>query len=189
MAASFYLVRLPEGAATVVNRVTMCIVTAESADDARAAADSRYGRDGSRWNHPDVLVEAITSQAMSGDLEGWSLSVEIYDTDYEATVTAAASDTLDDLADAMAAALVALGIATAAYDDTTQVLTVAGAAANLGDKTLIVKIIPPGGTKSVDGLIASKVDEGAAGDALSVTLVADTYTLPEVHVAGTYQPE
>lgn len=185
MAASIYIVKMPvSGRSTVRNQVDICVVTAESAADARAVCESIHGQAGPVWDDASVAATVPASVALSGDLVGWQLYVQVEGTKYEATVVAGSGDSLDDLATDTAAALVAQGIATAAYDDTTQVLTVAGAAANLGDKALDVRLIPPGGTRTVAGLIASKADQGAVGAALTVTFRADTYTLPTIHEAA-----
>lgn len=89
------------------------------------------------------------------------------------------------LADAMVVALNADAlIAAAAFNNTTHVLTVAQTTDSLGDHRIFGYFIPPNADSNrligVPGFIASQVDGGSAGDALTMTLVADTYTVPTV---------
>lgn len=76
----------------------------------------------------------------------------------------------------------ATAIAGAAFDDTTHVLKVAETTDSLGDHQVYVWLIPNDADrteeKGITGMVASQVDGGAAGDALTVTFRADTYTVP-----------
>ncbi len=75
-------------------------------------------------------------------------------------------------------------IAGAAWNDSTHVLTVAQTTDSLGDHRVFTYFIPPGADRSeaigVPGFVVSKVDNGSAGDAVTVTSVADTYSTPKV---------
>lgn len=84
---------------------------------------------------------------------------------------------------AMVAALNATdAIDNAAWNDGTHVLTVAGTGDALGDHQVYAWFIPKDAdrteTKGITNMIASTTDGGDAGDALSITLRADTYTVP-----------
>lgn len=130
----------------------------------------------------------VTEIAAPADLEGWTLTVRIPNatTPVSKTVTGAAAATIDSIATLMVTALNAdAQIAGAAYNAGTQVLTVAETTDGLGDKTVLVEFKPPAATyadpQHVAGFIASKVHQGAAGNALSVTFAADSYVLPKAY--------
>ena len=91
------------------------------------------------------------------------------------------NDTVDEIAAALVTALNALdGIANAAYNATSNTLTVAGTADALGVQKLEVSIIPPGGSASIASLVGAITDGGASGAALSVVLPADNAVIPNV---------
>jgi hypothetical protein len=98
-----------------------------------------------------------------------------------ATAQGGASGDIDELGIALAHALQALGnIAHAAFDQSSNILTVAGTSDNLGDHTLLVDMIAPGGGGAVNSVLGAIVDEGSAGDALTVQLPADNYDIPAI---------
>jgi len=91
----------------------------------------------------------------------------------------ATTNTMDEIGAALATALNALPlIANAAYNTTSNTLTIAGTADALGDKQVEVYITPPLGKSSVAALVGTIVDGGASGDALSVILPADAAVVP-----------
>lgn len=73
-------------------------------------------------------------------------------------------------------------IAAAAFNFSTNVLTIAAAGDGLGDKTVEVEVLPPAtafpGAVAVPGFASSIVDNGSAGAALTVTLGADARSVP-----------
>ena len=176
-----FIVKVPnDSGITLKNGVATCVVTAENATDARAICESVHGDGAANWTDSSVTASTVSQTTVGDAMAGWRMLIEIVDTDFEVEITAGVGEDLDQMATEAAAALVAAGIATAAYNATTNVLTVAGAAANLGDKTLSVKLFPPNGYAPVSGLISSITDEGVAGAALTVTFQADTYVLPAI---------
>lgn len=117
---------------------------------------------------------------------GWTLKAKIVDTNgailAEASVLAAGSnDTIDEIAAAFVTAINATAaVSNAAYNSSTNVLSVAGASDNLGAKRLFVDMIPPGKTKAVNSMLGSITHQGSAGAALTVALPADNYAIPAV---------
>lgn len=99
-----------------------------------------------------------------------------------------AVDKLSGLARKMVTALNAStatsGIANAAFNDTTHVLTVAGAGDTLGDQRILYSFYGPNADSiaqiTIPGFVSAKADAGAAGAALTMTLAADSYTVPTV---------
>lgn len=178
-----YLITLDaETGQTLKEGANACIVVAENSADALAIAKSKYDGDSdSAWANATV-----TSLDAAADLEGFRLRVKVLDStpQIDVTVTGAASGTVDSIAALAVTALNALdAIANAAYNSTTQVLTIAGAADGLGDKTVEVEFLPPitgnPGATSIPGFVGAIVDNGASGDALSVTLGADARVKPK----------
>ncbi len=120
-----------------------------------------------------------------------------------ATLTGAV-DTTDlpsSLAGLMVAALVDVGLH-AAFNNSTQVLTIASIADNIGDHKLLVEFIPPpeetpykassvGVTVqngvAVPGFLLSQVDGGVAGAVLTATIVTDAYVIPNMIVKAKAQ--
>lgn len=108
------------------------------------------------------------------------------------TLTGGSNATVSGIAALMVTALNASAlIAGAAYNTSTHVLTVAETTDSLGDHRIFGYWIAPNADSTkligVPGFIASQVDGGSAGDALTMTLVADTYTVPTV--IGLFGPQ
>jgi hypothetical protein len=185
---SLYAVKVPVGSGgrTLVNGADMMVVAAASEADAKAAAGAKYQQD-SAWSDATVteLVDTTTVSSETA-LIGYEFNVAVSGVG-DVTVTGVADtlDTLDEIGAALATALNGLDdIGNAAYNSTSQVLTVAsgGGGDDLGDKTVTVTVKAPGGDN--DDLSSVFVDsithEGVAGDALSVTFKADSLVLPQV---------
>jgi hypothetical protein len=92
----------------------------------------------------------------------------------------ATAQTADQIGDALVILLNATEpIAGAAYNSSTNVLTIAETTDELGDRTIKVDILPPGGALSVNSLRSSLTHQGAEGAALKCTLVQPT-AMPRV---------
>lgn len=96
-----------------------------------------------------------------------------------------ATDKPSALAIKMVTALKATGHAAGAdFDSTGHVLTVAATSDVLGDHRLFAYFIPAGADRSevkgVPGFVVSKVDNGSAGAALTITLPVDSYIVPVI---------
>ena len=106
-----------------------------------------------------------------------------------ATLTGGADgDTVDAWGVAAATALNAYAgapIQDAAYNASTNVLTVAGTANDdLGDHSLVVKITPPDRQHPIPSLVGAIVHEGVANAVLSVALPADNVGVPQAFAYG-----
>jgi len=160
-------------------------VFAASATAAKQAAAAKFDGDGLAWLNDSTVTE-ITAGA---DWNGWTFRVAIlggFGTGGDeprtvAVVGDATDNTVDEIAAALVTALNALdGIANAAYNATTNTLTVAGTADALGDQKLEVSIIPPGGSASIASLVGTITDGGVAAADLTVVLPADNAVIPNV---------
>lgn len=167
---------LPEGADAQ-------IVFAADATAAKEICSARYDGDGLAWAN-DSTVTAIVAGT---NWVGWSFNVRISggfgvggaDPAEVTVVGDVTNDTIDEIGAALVVALNALPvIANAAYNSTSQVLTVAGIADNIGDKKLFVSITPPNGKGAIPSLVGTIVDGGIAGAVLSVVLPADAAVIP-----------
>jgi hypothetical protein len=69
-------------------------------------------------------------------------------------------------------------IAAAAFNSSSNVLTVAGAGDGIGDHTVTFELIPPGCSGGITAPVGTITDEGVAGAALTVALPADAYEVP-----------
>lgn len=164
---------------TIVGKAANAIVHAPSANVAKRVASQHVSgmSPGYFANATATAVGAATNWA------GWTLKCRIIDTDGSdlVNVSSVAASTMDTLAAAMVTALNATALlANAAYNSSTNVLSVAGASDNLGDKRLAVDLIPPGATKAVNSALGSIVQSGSAGAALTVALPADAYAVPAI---------
>jgi|ERR1051326_2216113 hypothetical protein len=169
------------------NGVDCVVVYANSVDDAQAIAEASFG-----YTQPAVWANSTYLLAAAGtDMEGWTFRVRVVSLSgmdegtavVDVSVTGAASDTIDDLGTAMATALNATSlIAAAAYDTSSQVLTVADTTDGLGDHEVVAEFYPAGAAQNVaiPGFVVSQVDGGSSGDALTATLAADSYAIPNV---------
>jgi len=170
---------------TLVQGADAMVIFAASATAAKQAAAAKFEGDGLAW-----LNDATATEIVAGtDWQGWTFRVTIlggFGTGGDeprtvAVVGDATDNTVDEIAAALVTALNALdGIANAAYNATTNTLTVAGAADGLGDEELEVSIIPPGGSASIASLVGTITDGGVAAADLTVVLPADNAVIPNV---------
>lgn len=190
-----YLVQLPDQSGfTLQGGANTVSVFAEDAADARIMAERVSNVDAADWANATV-----TEVAEPSDLLGWRLRCQILDPSdgsvvQDFTYTGIASDALDD----MGAGLAALFNVpyTAAYNATTQVITLAtGAGADdLGDQEVRVGMFPPDSdsdsgdlrllseTNGVASAIDSVTDQGLSTADLEVTLSSDAWVVPGVPV-------
>lgn len=182
-----YLVHLPreKSGYNLTHGADAMIVFAGTADAAKQYAAAKYDGDGAAWINDATATEIVAGT----NWVGWTFRVAVlggFGTGSDepravSVVGDATNDTIDEIAAALVTALNALdGIANASYNDTTNVLTVAGAADGLGDQEVTVDITPPNGKSSLAALVGSIVDGGASGDALTVALPADAAVIPAV---------
>lgn len=184
--AAAYVVSL-SGAGTarhLQNGVDMVVVHANDATDAKAMAKAAMGADANDlWDDADVTAIVAASNFI-----GYRFVIKEYTEagvlarSCDVTAAGAAQDTIDEIGAVLATALGG----GAAYTSGTQVLLLS--AAGSGDHVLVVEVFPPAATGQdapIPGFVASKVDGGAAGDALSVTFCADAFSLPALYARGT----
>lgn len=160
---------------------------------AKQMAAAQYPGDGAAWINDSTATEVVAGS----NWIGWTFKVRILSglaagagvnadgsAEISLTATGAAQDTMDEIAAVLVTRLNALPtIANAAYNSTTNTLTVAGTADNLGDKQIEVEIIPPSGESPVAALVGTVTDGGSAGAALTVVLPADAAVIPAVLAA------
>jgi hypothetical protein len=184
--AAAYLVTLPaEGGQTLINGVNALVVYADSDTAAKAAAAAAFNGD-SKW------TGATATAIVIGDYAGWTMRVKLYDPDVSVTVPAlnvavvgdATNNTIDEVAALMVTALNATALLTAAaYDSTTQVLTVVDASTDAyGDYILEVEFTHADFPNPVAELVGTIADEGTAGSSdVTVTLKAAAYGPPKLY--------
>jgi hypothetical protein len=187
--AGAYIVTLPLASGkTLRDNTNMVVVHAEDAAQAKEAAAALYGGD-APWS------EATATAIAAGDYSGWTVRVRLYDPDDTVPLVPvvdvsvlgdATTNTIDEVAAALVTALNATTpISNAAYNSTTQVLTVAAIADGLGDHILQVEFTHPDFAGSIDSLFTTVVDEGIAGADVTVTFRGDTYVTPKLYGKGT----
>lgn len=161
------------------------VVFAANATAAMEICAAKYPSDGLAWLN-DATATEIEAAA---DFNGWTLRILIQsglgaggDEHGEFVVTGTATDnTIDEIAALMVTALNAhADIAGAAYNATSNTLTIAQTTDGLGDQTVEVSLTPPGGESEIPSLIGTITDGGVAGDALTVVLPADAVEIPVV---------
>jgi hypothetical protein len=180
-----YTVTLPaESGMNLVGGADVMVVFATSSTAAKEIAAAKYDSDGACW-----AGATVTEIVADTDFEGWTFVVTICSgcgtgNDESATFTyvgTAANNTIDEIAAQLVILLNAhADIAGAAYNTTTQVLTIAETTDGLGDQTVEVTITPPNGKSEIASLVSTLVHEGASSDALKVTLPADAAVIPIV---------
>lgn len=174
-----YLVSLkrPTGL-TLEGGADKMVVFAADAADARAVCAGHFHGADAAW--AEATATEIAEPADLDDGGTWGLTIQILDSDPVVDETVEGTDLASMYAD-MVIALNATGIiAGAAYDAGTDVLTVAAAGDNLGDKQVVAKVTYNG--VEVPGLLGAVTDEGAAAAALTVATI-DAPTLPRVYAA------
>lgn len=180
-----YLVTLPAGGDfTLIDGKNAMVVVAHDATDAKAVAKSALGID------PDApwAGATVTELAAAGDLEGYRLRVQLEDAGevvVDITVEGQDTDGIDAIAADMVTALNATDlIANAAYNSTTNTLTIAGTDDALGDHRAVVDFLLPEaqapGAVSIPGFVGTITDEGSSGAAVTVVLGADARVVPTI---------
>lgn len=176
-----YLVTLDrsKGGRTLAKGADAMVVFATDATAALQACSAQFDGDGRAWLDDGTATAIVAGTTWIGWLFTIRLSGGI-------TVSQlgidASSDTIDEIAALLVTALNATAIDNASYNSTTNVLTVAGAADNLGAQKLFVEITPPGAKSPMPALVGTIVDGGVAGAAITVVLPADAYVIPSVPV-------
>jgi hypothetical protein len=168
-----------------VDEVKSMIVEADSLAIAKALAEAQFDGD-SPWSSGAEIVTA------SSDLTGWSYKIRIGNTEagylsaksgapvVEVEYVGIENDTVDDVGAALVTALNASSlIAGAAYNTSSNVLTIAETTDVLGDRTVEVLVTPPGGKSQMSAMTSTLVHAGLSSAALKVTLVAPT-KIPKV---------
>jgi hypothetical protein len=188
-----YICKLPAGYAGMRQRGSV-LVSAADATNAKDVAAAAFDVDANAaWAAITPTLVADVASNATGALLGYRFRVQISTpagaelVDVEAT-GAGTDDTIDEIAALLVTALNATAsIAGAAYNSTTQVLTVAETTDGIGDHTLTVTVRPPLGStylgaddSNLTGYNTAQTHEGAAGAALDVTFPADTYVRPTV---------
>lgn len=184
-----YLVTADTGSAAKTNKDAgnAMIVSAGSTTDAKAIAAAKYDGDSAWSDATATLLSEVAANAASA-LTDWTFEIIIFTATpkkFTLTCAGASQDTLDEVGAALATLInLDADIAGAAYNATTQVLTIAETTDGLGDMAVTVKVYPPTatypGAEPITGFVSSITDEGAAGDALSCTFAADTFVVPRV---------
>lgn len=177
-----YLVTLDrtKGGRNLMEGADAMVVFATDATQAKQAAAAKYDGDGQCW----VDDGTATAIVAATDWLGWTFRITLSGgISVSLVATGSGQDTIDEIGAALVTLLNATAIDNAAYNTTSQVLTVAGTADNLGVQKLSVEIIPPNGKSSVAGLVGTIVHQGSAGDAVSVVLPADAAVIPSVPTA------
>lgn len=169
---------------TLVGGADSMVVFAADATAAKEIAAAKYDGDGAIWS-----AATVTEIVADADFEGWTFKISILSglgtgNDEPGTFTytgTATNNTIDEVAAQLVILLNAhADIANAAYNATTNVLTVAGAADGLGDQTVEMTITPPDGKSAIPSLVGTITDGGASGDALTIALPADDAVIPLV---------
>lgn len=180
LGVSFYSVRLPRAAgATRVDGTDVMIVEAGSEAIAKDFAASRFDGDADWKSDSEATLMAATVEKYAGAtfrivVSGKPVpSPDLVDVRY----VSQAGDALDDVGAGIVAALKTSPYTQgAAWSGGT--LTVSNSADALGDRTLLVQIIPEGSISALDnteGLpVTGITHEGSSGDDLSATLVDAT---------------
>lgn len=150
---------------------------------ARGQSPDHDGPLGALW----AAATVTDMSTLTGDMTGWKIKVaESTVLPNGVTVTGVAGDTLDGMGTKLAAALVAAGLATAAYNAGTHTLTVETSAANHGANTITVTVTPPTQFFSTTysfaaaDIVGTITHQGVAASNLTVVLNAGTFVVPAV---------
>lgn len=180
-----YLLQLPK-TGMHFDGVEALVVHAADEADAKAVANSHFGVDNK------ALWDTATATAISAavtTLTGVVYRVQLIDpadqsvvADVSVDVTGLGTKTFDGVAAALVTALNAVdGIAGAAYNATTNVLTIAETTDGLGDHQAIVTATKNG--VAIPGYVGTITHKGAANAAVTVALPADNYAIAQVQAA------
>lgn len=118
----------------------------------------------------DATVVEVTQP---NDYEAWTFNINIDDGTYEAEYVGLEGDTIEDIAAGLAAALVVETL-TASSTGADLVIATGGGGDDLGDLAVVITVTAPDtypATIASADFYTDLVSEGAAEDALSVTLV------------------
>lgn len=184
MATKYWMLALdPAAAVPNLNGVNTMVIVAETANDAKAMANSKSGYDAfGVWSNATA-----TEMTAGADMEGWTLSITVVSPAgadvVEVSVTGAASATLDTIGALAVTALNAHAlIAGAAY--TANVLKIAETTDNLGDHQVYCEMRPPAAASenpiAIPGMLGAVVDGGIVAAVLSQAFAADGYTVPKI---------
>lgn len=193
---ALYLLK-PSGAGT--QKAKALAVSAANEAGAKAAASAYFGGD-SAWSGATVTALADVASNADDALLGYRFGIIVKDADGEdvavvEVVGTATDDNIDEIAALLVAALLAVPdtpFAGAAYNSSTQALTVATGAGgdDLGDHSVIPYVYGPavnddGGQRrnedvNLPGFMTVAAHEGAATDPLTITMAADTFVVPRV---------
>lgn len=162
-----------------------CVVFAADATAAKEVCQARFPGASGIWSTGATVTEIVAD----ADFNGWTFEVEL-DSGTTPSKVSFVGDATDNLIDEIGAKLVTAlnatsNIAGASYNSTSNTLTVAQTTDNLGDKSVYVNIIPPGGDSSIASLVGTITHEGAVGAALTVVLPGDAAVIPIV--AGVFK--
>lgn len=182
---AYYVTLNPEvSGVTLVHGANAAIVFAATTTAAKERVAAQYPHDGAIW-----ATATVTEVIADADFNGWTFRVNVHGGTGaggdEAATVEFTGDATDNTVDEIAAQLVTLlnaltGIANAAYDAGTNILTVAGLADNIGDEKVTMEIVPPGGQEGVPSLVGTITDEGVEAAALTVQLPADAAVIPQL---------
>lgn len=185
MASAFLVSLALKGGMTLRNGNDSAIVWAEDATQAKSLASAAMAGD-----VPAAAWTGATATALvtGTELEGWVFSITLTDpadgTVISASYTGANSSNIDTVGAALVTALNASAINGAAYNSTSNVLTIVETTDGMGDWDIQCKATPPSSvtstsligfgetSESVSGFFTSLTAVGSAGDARTVTLVA-----------------
>lgn len=174
MAYEPYLVTLPVGQ-PVFNGVKSCVVWADSASDAKLLAAGANGEDGDNNGWAQATATVIEAAA---DWEGWTLEFVLGDGPNRQVFeyVGQAADTMDDLGDGLAAALVGIYTNTT-YTGATNIVNITSAE-GVGDRNRTARLHKNGATCALLAVSVSAV--GVAASAIDITLPADASIVPTI---------
>lgn len=170
------------------NTYDAAVVIANGTTEAKKMAGGVFDGDAQAvWDAATVTSLATLPAIAALPLTGWVFNVQVGASGANAnvTVTGDSDDTLDDIGAKLVVALNATAINGAAYNTSTNVLTVAETTDTLGDKDVTILVTPPTGffigsfTWVQADLVASVTDLGSSGAALKITF-STTWQVPTV---------
>lgn len=164
------------------NKARAAVIYADNATDAKELLEALYADDADAlWAN-----STVTAMAAATNMLGWGMRVKVTDPDTDIVIVdcsvtnTGSNDSIDELGALMVIALnLTAPIAGAAYSS--NVLTVAETTDDLGDHVVTAEIYSTYSTNvPIPGFVGVITDEGAHGDALTVAVAADAYTIPSV---------
>lgn len=190
MAASVFIVKLDDSApkSAMFHGADTVVVWAEDATMARQVAATYFDGDANAlWTDTSTTATAVVADADAW--ENFAVNILVTHPTTHAIVAnvtyagTAANDTIDEIAAQLVILLNATAIDNASYDNATNILTVAGAADNLGDHVVNVKVYRKADAAQtpIASMVGAVTDEGAAGAALTIQLATDALNTPKVY--------